>query len=137
MKRKIAIMILCVLMVSIGITAQSDAGETIDLNGEWDAVFATWMGRLKDTIKITQEGNKFVGIRLIGNVVEPKGSEAIKGELIDQMFSQVSTLNYMGEEKGKSAWTDAQGVIIENGNKIVIQTYVFRDNMVTVTMTRK
>jgi hypothetical protein len=99
LKRKMTIMILCVFMVSIGITVQSDAGETIDLNGEWDAVFANWMGMLKDTVKISQEGNKFVGIRLIGSVVEPKGSEAIKGELIDQMFSQVSTLNWMGEGK--------------------------------------
>ena len=129
-------MILCALMVSIGVTAQSDADETIDLNGEWDAVYATWMGMLKDTVKISQEENKFVGIRLVGSVLEPKGSEAIKGELIGQMFSQVSTLNYKGV-KEKLAWTDAQGVIIENGNKIVIQTYVQRDNMVTVTMTRK
>ena len=137
MKRKIAIMILCVLMANIGITAQSDAGETIDLNGEWDAVYATWMGMLKDTIRISQEGNKFVGNRQIGGGYIPKGSEAIKGELIDQMFSQVSTLHYMGGEKKESVWIDAQGVIIENGNKIVIQTYVLRDNIETVTMTRK
>ena len=127
-------MILCVLMVSIGITAQSTADETIDLNGEWDAVYATWMGLLKDTITISQEGNKFVGIRLIGSVYVPEGSEAIKGELIKQMFSQVSTFDYMGG--GKFEWNDAQGVIIEKGNKLVIQTYVF-PTMITVTMTRK
>ena len=121
-------------MVSIGITIQSDAGETIDLNGEWDAVYATWMGMLKDTIKISQEGNKFVGNRQIGGGYIPKGSDAIKGELIDQMFSQVSTFDYMGG--GKFEWNDAQGVIIENGNKLVIQTYRF-PNMITVTMTRK
>ena len=137
MKRKITIMVLCVLMVCIGIATRSDAGETIDLNGEWDAVYETWVGNLKDTVKISQEGNKFVGIRLIGSVYVPKGSKAIKGELIGQMFNQVSALTYKEGEGEKLVWTDSQGVIIENGNKIVIQSYVNQLVMVTVTMTRK
>ena len=134
MRRKMTIMIIFVFIGSVGIAIQSDAEETIDLNGEWDAVYATWMAMLKDTIKISQEGNKFVGIRLIGSVYVPEGSEAIKGELIKQMFSQVSTFDYIGG--GKFEWNDAQGVIIEKGNKLVIQTYVF-PTMITVTMTRK
>ena len=115
-------MIIFVFIGSVGIAIQSDAEETIDLNGEWDAVYATWMAMLKDTIKISQEGNKFVGIRLIGDVYVPKGSEAIKGELSGEYFKQVFTYDYMGGKQFE--WNHAQGVIIENGNKIVIQTII-------------
>ena len=38
---------------------------------------------------------------------------------------------------GGLVWSDAQGVIIENGNKIVIQTYVGDYCAMTTTMTRK
>ena len=137
MKKRIAIMILCVLIFCMGIAAQSDADETIDLNGDWDAAYATWMGMLKDTIKISQEGNKLVGIRLIGSVLEPKGSEALKGELIGQIFKQVSVLTYKEGEDENLVWSDAQGVILENGNKIVIQSYINHLNIITVTLIRK
>ena len=58
----------------------ADGNVVYDLNGEWDAVIDNGrFGVSKDIIKITQEGNKFVGIKLIGNQWVGKGEEVIKG----------------------------------------------------------
>ena len=130
------IIISFVLMVCISIAAQSGAGETYDLNGEWDAVYEAVFGRGKDIVKISQEGNKFVGIRLIGTNYITKGEEAIKGELLEEMFNQVSARSYE-EGGGGLVWSDAQGVILENGKKIVLQYYVNHYCVMTLTMTRK
>ena len=73
-------------MVSILLIAQAQAeeqswkktitiagGEVVcDLNGEWDLF---WIGRgegsgfghIRDVVKITQQGNSFEGIRMVGN----------------------------------------------------------------------
>ena len=59
-------------------------GEVIyDLSGEWDAIYDNkgYGGTNKDIVKITQKGNEFVGIKLIGNQWMPKGSETVKGVL--------------------------------------------------------
>lgn len=78
-----------------------------------------------------------MGIRQIGSIHVPKGEEGIKGELLDEMFNQVSIHIYKEGEGGGLVWSDSQGVIIENGNKIVIQTYVGDYCAMTITMTRK
>lgn len=134
--RKI-IIVLCTLMVCIIIVAQSGAGEIYDLSGEWDAVYSAEFGGSKDIVKISQVGNQFVGVKLIGSVYIHKGEETIKGELIDEMINQVSARTYKEGKGGGVVWSDAQGVIIENGNKIIIQTYVNNYCVMTLTMTRK
>ena len=122
MKSKITIMIVCVLMVCIGIATRSGAGETYDLNGEWDIVFDFGpFGIAKDIVKISQQGNTFVGVTLIGSQYISKGGEIIKGELIDKMISQVYSHNHNQDTTGEGVWSDAQGVILEEGNKILIQ----------------
>ncbi len=137
MKRKITVIILCVLMVCIGITAQSDAGETYDLNGEWDTVFDLGpFGVIKNIVKISQQGNTFVVIITIGSTNFAKGEEAIKGELIDKMFSQVYTHNHTSDFT-KRVWSDSQGVIIEDGNKLVIQSYAINSFVKTISLIRK
>jgi hypothetical protein len=137
MKRKI-IIILCVLMVCIGIATRSSAGETYDLNGEWDTVFDHGpFGVFKDIVKISQQGNTFVGTTLIGSTIISKGEKTIKGELIDKMISQVHTYNHKGDSSGERFWGNAQGVIIEEGNKIVIQSYSPYSFVKTLSMTRK
>ena len=123
-------------MVCIGIATRSGAGETYDLNGEWDTIYAATFGATKDIVKISQKGNKFVGIKLIGGVYVPKGDETIKGELLDEMFNQVSARTYREGGEGL-VWIDSHGVIIENSNKIVIQSYVNNYCAMTITMTRK
>ena len=133
-------MIFCVLMVCVGFAARSGAGGTIDLNGEWDTVFDHGpFGVYKDIVKISQQGNTFVGITLIGSIIISKGEETIKGELIDKMIRQVHTHNHTNESAitGVRVWTDAQGVVIEKGNKLVIQSYAMDSFVKTISMTRK
>ena len=62
-------------------------GEVVcDLNGEWDALYEgfgplQWVGKLKDMLKITQQGGSFVGIKMIGTAFVPKDAVSVKGEL--------------------------------------------------------
>ena len=94
-----------VVMVSILFVAQAQtqehgwkktitlpSGEVVcDLTGEWDLF---WVGRgeyqiagiLRDVLKLTQQGESFIGIRMIGNQWMPKGSTAIEGELDNRWF---------------------------------------------------
>ena len=82
-----------------------------------------------DIVKITQEGNKFVGIKLIGNQWFPKGSETIKGELEKNGFKSFHT-------NTASGWTSANTKIGEKCNKIEIETPVM-GTMIGITLTRK
>jgi hypothetical protein len=107
-------------------------GEVIfDLSGEWDAIYDNKEsgGINKDIVKITQEGNKFVGIKLIGNQWFPKGSETIKGELEKNGFKSFHT-------NTASGWTSANAKIGEKCNKIVIETPSVGIT-VDLTLTRK
>jgi hypothetical protein len=108
-------------------------GEMVyDLNGEWDAIYDNkQFGTNKDIVKITQEGNKFVGIKLIGNIWVGKGSETIKGELEGDGFK--SLYCYVHTEGG---WTLSKGQVSDRGNKIVIETERYSYTVV-LTLTRK
>jgi hypothetical protein len=108
-------------------------GEMVyDLNGEWDAIYDNKQyGTNKDVVKITQEGNKFVGIKLIGNIWVGKGSETIKGELEGDGFK--SLYCYVHTEGG---WTLSKGQVSDRGNKIVIETERYSYTVV-LTLTRK
>ena len=92
-------------------------GEVIyDLNGEWDAHFDDdWLGTGKDIFKITQTGNKFEGIKLIGSQYVPKGVVAMEGELERNEFKSLNRFTSVGGGP-------ATGEISEKCNKIVIKT---------------
>jgi len=67
---------------SMSITAK----ETLDLNGEWDATFiCSISGTYKEIIKITQNADAFVGIRLSGDkrLIE-EGDETRFGEKLKE-----------------------------------------------------
>ena len=111
----------------------ADGSVVYDLNGEWDAVIdnGAW-GISKDIIKITQEGNKFVGIKLIGNQWVGKNQETIRGELEGDGFKSLE--GYTAAE----GWLPCDGLILDGGNKIVNQTEVMTLNLTVVeTLTRK
>ncbi len=40
-----------------------------------------WVGDIKSALKITQQGNMFVGTSLIATPLQPPGTEKIRGEL--------------------------------------------------------
>lgn len=119
-----------------------DGAEVYDLNGEWDALYHNDLtGTANDVIKITQEGYKFVGIKLIGKRWLGKGSETIRGELIDKIIDK-SAICYKKDYPAAhdKSWSDARAVITEDGNKIIIQSFMktlVGDYLMTITLTRK
>jgi hypothetical protein len=108
-------------------------GEVVyDLNGEWDAIYDNKdLGTNKDVVKITQEGNKFVGIKLIGNIFLGKGKETIKGELEGDGFKSL-----YGYARTAGGWTLSKGRVSDRGNKIVMETERYSYTFV-LTLTRK
>ena len=107
-------------------------GEVIyDLSGEWDAIYDNkeYGGINKDIVKISQKGNEFVGIKLIGNQWTPKGAETIKGVLEKDRFKSFHTKTVEG-------WTPAAVKIGEKCNKIEVETPVM-GIMLGITLTRK
>ena len=115
-------------------TVTLSAGNVVyDLNGEWDTVIDNaQFGISKDIIKITQEGNKFVGIKIIGNQWVGKGEKTIKGELERDGFKSLYGYNVA------HGWTISKGKISDGGNKIVIEEPIEAYNYTAVTtLTRK
>jgi len=89
-----------------------------NINGEWDAIIRSGPSGNSETIlKITQEGNKFVGISSIGTRFSDKGNEVIKGELEKNGFKsvEINTLYF--------AWIPSIGKIDDGCNKIVVKKY--------------
>jgi len=92
--------------------------EVVDISGEWDdhiENYGPWSGygKYSNILKITQEGNLFVGIRMKNDRWHKAGSEAIRGELDKDGIKKVQIMSGMGP-------LDAKGKISENGNKIII-----------------
>ena len=88
-----------------------------DINGEWTILDSGASGKMEDIINITQEGNKFVGIILNGNVNWSKGDELIKGELVKNGFKSIKR-NIIG-----NGWIfETIGKIDEGCNKIEVKT---------------
>ena len=119
-------------------------GEVVyDLNGEWEAVYdSTYVGSfaaggekesVKGIVKITQEGNKFVGIKVIGDLWADENQEAVQGELEKNRFGKlyVVTMGIVLE------WLPGKGEISEDGNKIVIKARPQPTEIMTIVLKRK
>ncbi len=92
--------------------------EVVDIRGEWDAQienYGPWegYGKYPNFIKITLEGNSFVGIRMKNDLYYSSGTEAIRGELDKNGIKNVQIPTNLGT-------LDAKGKISEDGNKIII-----------------
>ena len=111
----------------------ADGSVVYDLNGEWDAVFDNkQFGISKDVIKITQEGNKFVGVKLIGNQWVGKGKETMRGELEGDGFKLIEGFSRA------HGWSPSTGKILDGGNKIVEECPIEAfDYTAVMTLTRK
>ncbi len=153
MKRLIVVFVVCLVFVACSEEIQplkslqkgmpnttiSSTGDVVyDLNGEWDAILGSGpTGTSKNIFKITQEGNKFVGISSIETRFSDKGSEVIKGELEKNGFKsvEINTLYF--------AWIPSIGKIDESCNKIVVKAILGDKamssgfNTLTATLTRK
>jgi len=115
-------------------------GEVVyDLNGEWDAVYdVTSTYRTEDTqsskgiVRITQEGNKFAGINVIGNPWVGKNQEAVQGELEKNKFAKLYVFRGF-----ILRWVPGKGEISEDGNKIVIKARPQPTEIMTIVLKRK
>jgi len=74
MKIKVTVTLILLSLASfILILAHANAAETIDLSGEWDAIFIRMREDVgntfdaeEDIVKIIQKGNEFVGKSMVG-----------------------------------------------------------------------
>ena len=118
-------------------------GEVVyDLNGEWDAVydlsFSGTLAAIEDTqsskgiVRITQEGNKFVGIKVIGDQWVDKNQETVQGELEKNKFGNLYVFRGMIYR-----WVPGKGEISEDGNKIVIEAKPCPSQIMMVVLKRK
>ena len=92
--------------------------EVVDISGEWDAQiedYGPWKGwgDFSNILKITLEGNSFVGIRMKNDLYYSSGTEAIRGELDKNGIKNVQIPTNLGT-------LDAKGKISEDGKKIII-----------------
>ena len=114
-------------------------GEVVyKLDGEWSCVFKATgeVGKIEDIIKISQDGNTFIGIHTNGHKYLSAGDEAIKGELEKNGFKSVyvnAATIHSFEAKG---WEPATGKISENCNKIITNVKVGGLNQ-KLTLNRK
>jgi hypothetical protein len=116
------------------------SGEVVcDLNGEWDALYEnlgtySWVGNLKDMLKITQQDGSFVGVKMIGTQYMKKGEESIRGELDKNGIKKVrvGVVQATGLQ-----FLDCEGKISEDGNKIIINGSESGSERIRVTLTRK
>jgi len=111
------------------------SGEVVcDLNGEWDALYENlgdhqWIGNIKDMLKITQKGDSFAGVKMIGSIYVPKDAVSITGELDKNGVKKSRVVLLTAYDKA----LDCKGQIREDGNKIILDG----GERMRVTLTRK
>jgi len=95
-------------------------GELIcDLNGEWNTLYEPYgpmehFGKIKSMIKITQQGNMFVGKSLISTGFTPAGTEKIRGALDKDGIKNVQLT------RPDKDWSDGKAEMSKDCNKISI-----------------
>lgn len=100
-------------------TVTLTSGEVIlDISGEWDDYIVNYgpysfAGSYSNILKIKQEGNSFVGIRIKDDPYHRMGSVAIRGELDKNGIKNIKIFSRQGP-------LDAMGRISEDGNRIIV-----------------
>jgi hypothetical protein len=92
--------------------------EVVDISGEWDAElenYGPWsrFGTYTNVIKITWEGNSFVGTRMLIDKHNLPNTVAFRGEMDKDGIKKLQWIGGAGP-------MDTKGEIIEGGNKIII-----------------
>jgi hypothetical protein len=101
-------------------TVRLPSGELVcDLNGEWNTLYEPYgpmqhFGNIKSMIRITQQGNMFVGKSLIDTGFTPAGTEKIRGELDKDGIKKVQLT------RPDKDWSDGKAEMSKDCNKILI-----------------
>jgi hypothetical protein len=113
-------------------TVTLPSGELIlDISGEWDVSienYGAWsrFGSYPQKVNITREGGSFVGVRMIDDPWNPRGKEAVRGDLDKSGFKVLKLMSAAGPQ-------DAKGEISEDGNKMIIDA----SDKARLTLTRQ
>ena len=132
MKIKLTVtLILLSLASSILIWAHATAAETIDLSGEWDAIFIRMREEVgntfdaeEDIVKIIQKGNEFVGKSMIGGKRIGKNEEAVKGKLLSGKLEEIFISVPIDQITFKLAWNKGMASINEDGDLIIFYSFI-------------
>lgn len=92
----------------------------------------------RDTIKISQNGDQFVGIRTIGGKFVGKNEEMIKGRLNYKLVDEVFLRYVSNPVTFDLSWIEGRSIITDDGQKMEIQAVVESTTYFgTVTLKRK
>ena len=144
MKIKVTVTLILLSLASLVlILVQATAAETIDLSGEWDAIFIRMnavVGNTFDTeediVKIIQKGNEFVGRSMIGGKRIGKNEEAVKGKLSSGKLEETFISYPIDQITFKLAWSKGRTTINKDEDLIVIYSFI-EDGPVHLTFVLK
>lgn len=146
MKIKLTVTLILLSLASfILILVQATAEETIDLSGEWNAIFIRMseaVGNTFDTeediVKIIQKGNEFVGKSIIGGKLIGKNEEAVKGKLSNGGLEETFISFPIDQITYKLAWNKGRATINKDGDLIVLYSFInSEERHLTVVLKRK
>jgi hypothetical protein len=146
MKIKLPVTIILLSLASyILILVHATATETMDLSGEWDAIFIRMREEVgntfdaeEDIVKIIQNGNEFVGKSMIGGKRIGKNEEAVKGKLSSGKLEEIFISVPIDQITFKLAWSKGRANINEDGNLILLYSKVEGEPVhITVVLKRK
>ena len=132
MKIKLTVPLILLSLASlILIVVHTTATETIDLSGEWDAIFIRMREEVgntfdaeEDIVKIIQKGNEFVGKSMVGGKRIGRNEEAVKGKFSSGKFEE-SFISYpIDQITFKLAWSKGRATISEDGDLVVIYSKI-------------
>ena len=132
MKIKLTVtLILLSLAFLILMLVHAAAAETIDLSGEWDAIFIRMREEVgntfdteEDILKIVQKGNEFVGKSMIGGKRIGKNEEAVKGKFSSGKLEETFISYPIDQITFKLAWSKGRATISEDGDLVVIYSKI-------------
>jgi hypothetical protein len=146
MKIKLTVTLILLSLASfILILIHATATETIDLSGEWDAIFIRMSEAVgntfdaeEDIVKIFQKGNEFVGKSMIGGKLIGKNEEAVKGKLSNGRLEETFISFPIDLITFKLAWNKGRATINEDGDLIVLYSFInSEERHLTVVLKRK
>jgi len=144
MKIKVTVTLLILSLASlILISVHATAAETIDLSGEWDAIFITMREGVgntfdaeEDIVKIIQTGNEFIGKCMIGGKRRGKNEEAVKGKLSNGKLEEAFISFPFDPITYELAWSKGRATINEDRDLILLYSEI-EDGTVHLTFVLK
>lgn len=135
MKIKVLVSLLFLLLTSFSlIFFNVTAAETLDLSGEWDAIFIRMRGEVGESfdaeecvVKIVQNGNEFIGRCMNATKRIGKDAEAVKGKITSGKLEETFVSYPIDQITFKLDWRKARTTINKDKNLIVMYSFIESD----------